>query len=197
MPQLPSSPGWRTCSRRILTPDSAAIWPGEIVTSAATDEAAETRHSIVGRGLTRHRVATSSCFAAAETTRSRLSVKGGRSSGDFWLLRRRRGPAAPRPRVQGVRVGGVAGRGLAGPARPPHSAPFPSFDGFHSLVRLGQLRSPSFDGFHGPDQRGPHRFPTQVGFRSPDQRGPHRFRLRSGSVTRAASRRRPSTPTHA
>ena len=59
---------------------------------------------------TRHREASSGCFAAAEATSSHLSVKGARSSGDFWLLRRRRATRCPCSRRSGwwaqVRAGG-------------------------------------------------------------------------------------------
>ena len=130
---------------------------------------------------TRHREASSGCFAAAEAASSHLSVKGARSSGDFWLLRRRRAPAA---HVRGGRVGGaqvraggsravrvvsrpksasaagsaavcVVSRPKSGSAGPRRRRPrqIPSFAGFRSSMVGLRQRFPSPDGFRSPSSR--------------------------------------------
>ena len=83
---------------------------------------------------TRHRVATTGCFAAREATGSRLSMKGMRSSGDFWLFRRGRAPAT---HARGGRVGGA---GRSGPVRPRRPQRFPTQVGFRCQSAAGYAK---------------------------------------------------------
>lgn len=82
---------------------------GVLLTRAtAAGEPTKGRHSIAEYGQLGIE-AISGCFAATEATSSRLSVKGVRSSGDFWLFRHRARPA-PRLRRSVDGVGQAGGR---------------------------------------------------------------------------------------
>ena len=97
-PAAPNGPSSRPTGDHLWHPrarrEASGVRRGCALVSAA-GETADTRHSMVEVQLQLHREATSGCFAAREATDPRLWMTGRRSSGDFWLLRRSRGPAAP------------------------------------------------------------------------------------------------------